>query len=156
MSRKSFQVKHKSPATDTLYHSRLVRMFVNQVVKNGKTRLAHTIVYTALDTIQQTTGQDGVEVLRKAVLNVTPLVEVRPRRIGGSVYQVPMEVESERGTALAIRWIVQASRSRPGRGMIAKLANELVDASKRTGNAVRKCEDMHRMAEANQAFAHFR
>jgi len=156
MSRKSFQVSHTAPKVDTLYQSQLVRMFVNQIIKNGKSRLAHTILYTAIENIGETAGQDGLDVLRKSVVNVTPLVEVRPRRIGGSVYQVPMEVTSERGTALAIRWIVQSARKRPGRGMTAKLAAELLDASKQTGNAVRKREDMHRMAEANKAFAHLR
>jgi len=156
MPRKSFEVRHSSPKVDTVYQSQLVRMFVNQLIKNGKARLAHRILYTALENVAQTTGEDGLDILRKAVVNVAPLVEVRPRRIGGSVYQVPMEVTSERGTALAIRWIVQSARKRPGRGMIAKLANEFVDASKQTGNAVRKREDMHRMAEANKAFAHFR
>lgn len=156
MSRKPVQRTHISPKVDTLYQSQLVRLFVNQIIKNGKSRLAHRILYTVLETLGQTSGQDGLEVLRKSVVNVTPLVEVRPRRIGGSVYQVPMEVSSERGTALAIRWIVQSARKRPGRGMITKLAAELLDASKATGNAVRKREDMHRMAEANKAFAHFR
>ena len=153
MSRKSFQVRYVRTQTDTLYKSRLVRLFVNQMIKNGKARLAHRLLYTAIDQCG-TSQEEGVEVLSKAVVNVTPTVEVRPRRMGGSVYQVPMKVSSDRGTTLAIRWIVSSARTRAGRSMATRLATELSDAAKNTGNAIRKRDDMQRMAEANKAFAH--
>jgi small subunit ribosomal protein S7 len=153
MPRKSFQVHHRAPKTDTLYKSRLVRLFVNQMIKNGKSRLAHRLLYTAID-ICGTSQDDGIQVLSKAVVNTTPTVEVRPQRTGGSVYQVPVKVSSDRGTTLAIRWLVTAARTRPGRSMATKLASEFSDAAKNTGNAIRKRDDMQRMAEANKAFAH--
>jgi small subunit ribosomal protein S7 len=155
MPRKSFKIQYKSVQTDTLYKNNLVRLFVTQIIKQGKSRLAHRIVYTAID-MCGTSKEDGVDILSKAVLNTTPTVEVRPRRKGGSVYQVPVDVSTERGTALAIRWIVQSARVRPGRNMAVKLGNELADASKNTGTAIRKRDDMQRMAEANKAFSHMR
>jgi small subunit ribosomal protein S7 len=153
MPRKSFQVNHTAQQIDTLYKSRLVRLFVNQMIKNGKSRLAHRLLYTAID-MCSTSQEDGVQVLSKAVVNVTPQIEVRPQRIGGSVYQVPMKVSADRGTTLAIRWLVTSARTRPGRSMSTKLATEFADAAKQTGNAIRKRDDMQRMAEANKAFAH--
>ena len=153
MPRKSFQVSHVSQQTDTLYKSRLVRLFVNQMIKKGKARLAHRLLYTAID-LCATSQEDGVEILSKAVLNVTPKIEVRPCRRGGSIYQVPMKVAADRGTTLAIRWLVTSAKTRPGRSMATKLAAEFADASKNTGNAIRKRHDMQRMAEANKAFAH--
>ena len=155
MPRKSFKINYKSPETDTLYKNKLIRLFVTQMIKKGKALLAHRILYTALD-MCGTSKEDGVEVISKAVFNTTPNVEVRPRRKGGSVYQVPVDVSTERGTALAVRWIVQSARLRPGRSMPFKLANELADAAKNSGAAVRKRDDMQRMAEANKAFAHMR
>jgi len=155
MPRKQYQPPHRGDETDTLYHSRLVRLFVNQMISNGKARLAHRLLYTAIDSCAAG-GQDGIDVLSKAVLNTTPNVEVRPRRVGGSVYQVPVDVSAERGTALAIRWLVQSARSRPGRSMADKLSNEFQDAAKNTGQAIRKRDEMQRMAEANKAFAHMR
>ena len=106
--------------------------------------------------VEEIGQKDPLEILRQAVLNATPLVEVKARRVGGSTYQVPIEVKSERGTALALRWLLSAARSRPGREMVAKLTNEIIDASNNTGNAIRKREETHRMAEANKAFAHYR
>lgn len=162
MPRKSFQIKYKSEHTDTFYHSRLVRLFVNQMIKNGKSRLAHRLLYTAIDMCSTReakgngVGSSGLSILSAAVLNTTPKVEVRPRRVGGSVYQVPVDVSSERGTALAIRWLVQSAQKRAGRSMAIKLANEFQDAANNTGGAIRKREDMQRMAEANKAFAHMR
>jgi small subunit ribosomal protein S7 len=155
MPRKSFKIKYKSAQIDTLYKNTLVRLIVTQIIKQGKSRLAHRIVYTAID-MCGTSKEDGVDILSKAVLNTTPTVEVRPRRKGGSVYQVPVDVSTERGTALAIRWIVQSARVRPGRNMALKLGNELADAAKNTGAAIRKRDDMQRMAEANKAFSHMR
>lgn len=155
--------------------SSLVQKFINQIVKDGKTRLAQNILYatirklsdndnlsgpessyTPITSSVSTSSKHGIDILRQAVVNVTPLVEVKPRRIGGSVFQVPIEVPSERGTVLAVRWIVQSARNRPGRGMVAKLTAELNDAANNTGSAMKKREDVHRMAEANKAFAHYR
>jgi small subunit ribosomal protein S7 len=155
MPRKSYKIRYSSVSTDTLYQNKIVRLFVTQLIKKGKARLAHRILYTAID-ICRNSNNDGVDVLSKAVLNTTPNVEVRPRRKGGSVYQVPIDIPVERGIALAIRWIVQSARARTGRSMASKLASEFQDAAKNTGAAVRKKDDMQRMAEANKAFAHMR
>jgi small subunit ribosomal protein S7 len=131
-------------------------MIVRRIMRHGKKSLATRIVYDALKTIGERTGGDALETFERAVRNATPLVEVKARRVGGATYQVPMEVRSERGTTLALRWLVQYSRQRPGRSMASKLANELMDAANETGNAIRKREETHRMAEANKAFAHYR
>lgn len=131
-------------------------MMVRRVMKSGKKSVAHGIVYDALKTIQERTGADPLEMFERAVRNATPLVEVKARRVGGATYQVPMEVRSDRGTALALRWIIQYARARNGRTMAGKLANELMDAANETGSAIRKREETHRMAEANKAFAHYR
>jgi len=129
---------------------------VRRVMESGKKSLAYRIVYDAFKTIQERTGGDPLETFEKAVRNATPLVEVKARRVGGATYQVPMEVRSERGTALALRWLIQYARARGGRTMSSKLANELMDAANETGSAIRKREETHRMAEANKAFAHYR
>jgi small subunit ribosomal protein S7 len=123
---------------------------------SGKKSIAAGIIYDALKTIEERTGAEPLETFERAVRNATPLVEVKARRVGGATYQVPMEVRAERGTALALRWLIQFSRQRPGRSMASKLANELMDAANDTGNAIRKREETHRMAEANKAFAHYR
>lgn len=125
-------------------------------MRSGKKSLAYHIIYDAFKVIQERTGTDPLETFEKAVRNATPLVEVKARRVGGATYQVPMEVRSDRGTALALRWLVQFSRSRTGRSMSSRLANELMDAANETGSAIRKREETHRMAEANKAFAHYR
>jgi small subunit ribosomal protein S7 len=125
-------------------------------MRHGKKSLASRIVYDAMKTIEERTGSDPLETFERAVRNATPLVEVKARRVGGATYQVPMEVRTERGTTLALRWLVQYSRSRPGRTMAARLANELMDAANETGSAIKKREETHRMAEANKAFAHYR
>jgi small subunit ribosomal protein S7 len=122
----------------------------------GKYSLASRIVYQALETVGERTGQPPLEVFDKAVRNATPLVEVKARRVGGATYQVPVDVRSDRGTALALRWLVQYARARGGRTMASKLANELIDAANETGGAIRKREETHKMAEANKAFAHYR
>lgn len=155
MSRRTGSQK-RSVAPDPVYNSRLVGMMVRRVMNSGKKSVASNIVYDAMKTIQERTGGDALEIFEKAVKNVTPLVEVKGRRVGGATYQVPMEVRSDRGTALAMRWIIQFARSRAGRTMAMKLANELMDAANETGNAMRKREETHRMAEANKAFAHYR
>jgi small subunit ribosomal protein S7 len=131
-------------------------MMVRRVMESGKKSLAYRIVYDAFKTIQERTGGEPLETFEKAVRNATPLVEVKARRVGGATYQVPMEVRSERGTALALRWLIQYARARGGRTMASKLANELMDAANETGSAIRKREETHRMAEANKAFAHYR
>lgn len=155
MSRRSVVQKRPIPA-DSVYNSRLVTMMVRRVMKKGKKSVANQIVYDAFKIIQERTGTEAIEVFEKAVRNATPLVEVKARRVGGATYQVPMEVRSDRGTALALRWLIQYARSRTGRSMAIKLANELMDAANETGSAIRKREETHRMAEANKAFAHYR
>jgi small subunit ribosomal protein S7 len=162
MSRKSSsKQKNQSRFTqeqdcETFYQSRLVFLFRKRLLQDGKSSLARKILFRAFQSIEETSQQPGVEVLREAVLNVTPIVEVKPQRRGGTVFQVPVEVSPERGTLLALSWLAQAARQRSGRGMVSKLAAELIDASKKTGSAVRKKEELHRMAEANKALSHFR
>ena len=155
MSRRTVIQKRPIPS-DPVYNSRLVTMMVRRIMKSGKKSLASRIVYDAFKTIEQRTGSDPLETFEKAVRNVTPLVEVKARRVGGATYQVPMEVRSDRGTALALRWLIHFARQRSGRTMVNKLANELMDAANETGSAIRKREETHRMAEANKAFAHYR
>ena len=155
MSRRSVVPKRPVPP-DSVYNSRLVSMMVRRVMRSGKKSLAFRIIYDAMKSIEERTGAEPLETFERAVRNATPLVEVKARRVGGATYQVPMEVRTDRGTTLALRWLVQFARQRPGRTMAAKLANELMDAANETGNAIRKREETHRMAEANKAFAHYR
>ena len=155
MSRRKI-IKKRFPKPDPVYNSYLVSILVSRLIKDGKKTLAQNIVCDALDIIAYKTESDPIEVFEQAVKNVTPLVEVKARRFGGATYQVPMEVTSFRGTNLALRWIVKASRSRTGKTIALKLAAELMDASKNSGDAMRKKQDTHKMAEANKAFAHFR
>jgi small subunit ribosomal protein S7 len=155
MSRR-VEIKKRPVPADPVHNSRLVTMIVRRIMRSGKKSLATRIVYQAFETIQERTGAEAMEVFEKAVKNTTPLVEVKARRVGGATYQVPMEVRPERGIALALRWLIQYSRARPGKSMAGKLANELMDAANMTGSAIRKREETHRMAEANKAFAHYR
>ncbi len=155
MSRRT-RVQKRPVPSDSVYNSRLISMMVRRIMQSGKKSLASRILYDALKAIEERTGSDPLETFERAVRNATPLVEVKARRVGGATYQVPMEVRSERGVALALRWLVQYSRQRPGRSMVSKLANELMDAANETGSAIRKREETHRMAEANKAFAHYR
>ena len=155
MSRRKI-IKKRFPKPDPVYKNYLVSILVCRLIKDGKKTLAQNIVCDALDIIAYKTESDPIEVFEQAVKNVTPLVEVKARRFGGATYQVPMEVTSFRGTNLALRWIVKASRSRTGKTIALKLAAELMDASKNSGDAMRKKQDTHKMAEANKAFAHFR
>lgn len=141
---------------DPRYHDVRVAKLINNVMLDGKKGLAQRIVYNAFDTIQEKSGQDAMEVFEKALENVMPMLEVKARRVGGSNYQVPIEVRPDRRQTLAFRWIVNAARARSERSMVQRLANELLDASEGNGAAFRKKEEMHRMAEANRAFAHFR
>ena len=141
---------------DLRYNSVLVARFINKIMKDGKKSLATRIMYQAMDILQERTRRPALEVLEEAVRNVSPILEVKPRRVGGATYQVPVEVPPHRQTSLAIRWILGAARNRSGRSMAEKLAAELMDAVNKTGAAIKKREDTHRMAEANQAFAHYR
>lgn len=155
MSRRTVIQKRPIPS-DPVYNSRLVTMMARRIMRSGKKSLASRIIYDAFKTIEQRTGSDPIEVFEQAVKNATPLVEVKARRVGGATYQVPVEVRSDRGTALALRWLIQFARQRTGKTMASKLANELMDAANQTGSAIRKREETHRMAEANKAFAHYR
>jgi len=141
---------------DPVYNSVDVTRLINKVMKDGKKSIAEKIVYGAFEIIREKTKRDPLEVYSQALENVMPLVEVRPRRVGGANYQVPIEVRPERSKSLGIRWLVNASRERAGRSMVEKLANEIIDAANGTGGACKKREDTHRMAEANKAFAHYR
>ena len=141
---------------DPVYHNRLVSRFVNRMMLNGKKSLSETIFYRSLDAIEAKTGRKGIEIFEQAVRNVMPQVEVKPRRVGGATYQVPMEIRADRKTSLALRWLVAAARRRNGKTMIDRLTAELTDASNNTGAAVRQREEKHKMADANKAFAHYR
>tara|TARA_B100000214_G_scaffold146525_2_gene104740 strand:- start:524 stop:994 length:471 start_codon:yes stop_codon:yes gene_type:complete len=141
---------------DPQFNNRLATMMVHRLMKHGKKSTAQRILSDAFSLINERTGNNPIELFETAIKNVTPLVEVRARRVGGATYQVPMEVRQERGTAMALRWLVNFSRSRNGRSMAHKLAGELMDAANESGNAVRKREETHKMAEANKAFAHYR
>ena len=143
-------------APDPVYDSVLVSQIQNRIMTRGKKSLSENIVYDALTKVQDRTGKDPLPVLKKAIDNVKPLVEVRSRRVGGATYQVPVEVPIRRGTTLAIGWLVGFSRRRRERSMADRLAGEILDASGGTGGAAKRREDMHKMAEANRAFAHYR
>ena len=155
MSRRT-TAKKRLAVPDPIYNSRLVSMLTVRILQEGKKHLAQRIIYKALDIVKEKTGEEPLNVLETAIRKVTPLVEVKAKRIGGSKYQVPMEVRAFRGTNLALRWITKFSRERSVKTMAIKLANELVDSANETGNSIRKREETHRMAEANKAFAHYR
>ncbi len=146
----------RSIPPDPIYNSTLVAKFINNLMWEGKRTVAQKIFYSALKLIEKKTKEDGFAVFQKAINNVKPLLEVRPRRVGGATYQIPVEVPARRKESLAIKWLIQAARSRSEHRMIEKLCNELIDAAKGQGIAVKKREDTHKMAEANRAFAHFR
>lgn len=141
---------------DAKYNSELVSKFINKIMQRGKKGTAERIMYDALDIIQQRTGRYPIEVFEVALQNATPLLEVKPRRVGGATYQVPVQIEGTRRQSLAIRWILQSARTRNGKSMEEKLASELIDAANNTGATIKRREDTHRMAEANRAFAHYR
>ena len=141
---------------DPKYHNQTVAKFINHVMVSGKKAVAERIVYGAMDTISQKTGKDPLAVFQEAMDNATPLIEVRPRRVGGATYQVPVEVRNDRRNALAMRWLVSYSRSRGEKSMTERLAAEFMEASQGRGNAVKKKDDTHKMAEANKAFAHYK
>jgi small subunit ribosomal protein S7 len=141
---------------DPKYKDKLVTKFINTVMFEGKKGVAETIFYDALDLVGKKTKEDPLATFKKAVENVKPVLEVKSRRVGGATYQVPVEVRPERRQALSLRWIISSARSRSERTMVEKLANELVDAANKRGAAIKKKDDVHRMAEANKAFAHYR
>jgi len=141
---------------DVKYNSTTVQNLINRILKNGKKSVATRLVYDAMDMMKSKNGQDPLVTLETALKNVGPLMEVRPRRVGGATYQVPMEVDANRKLALAIRWIMAACRARGGRSFAEKLAAELMEAAENQGAAIRKKEETHKMAEANRAFSHFR
>ncbi len=142
---------------DPVYDSELVARFINRMMKGGKKSVAERVFYQAMEIVEQKTGKPAMEVFEQAIENVAPQVEVRPRRVGGQTYQVPMEVRAERRRSLAIRWIVTSlQRKKSGRPAHERLAQEIIDAYNKTGGAYKKREDTHRMAEANRAFAHYR
>lgn len=141
---------------DPRFGSELLTQFVNKLMRGGKKSVAFGVVYDAFDVIEQRARRSPLDVFEQAVRNATPMIEVKPRRVGGATYQVPMEVAPHRRTALALRWLVNSSRQRPGRSMAEKLASELMDAANGEGSAIRRKEETHRMAEANRAFAHYR
>ncbi len=141
---------------DIKYNSELVSRFINKLMERGKKSTAQRIFYDALDLAQDRMKRPGLEIFEQAVKNATPMIEVKPRRVGGATYQVPVEVPPQRQASLAIRWLIQAARRRSGRGMTEKLAGELMDAANNTGVTIKRREDTHRMAEANRAFAHYR
>ncbi len=155
MARRQRAVVREVPP-DPRYQSAEVSKFINVLMLDGKKSVSEAIFYDAMRTIEERTGQPALNVFRQAVSNARPVLEVRSRRVGGATYQVPMEVRHGRRDALARRWLVQFARGRPGKTMADRLAGELLDASRGEGGAVRKKEDVHRMAEANKAFAHYR
>jgi small subunit ribosomal protein S7 len=155
MSRRS-RAQRTLAEPDPIYNSRLVTLLVSRILQSGKKSIAQKIVYKALEIVSTKTEENPVLVLEKAVKNVTPQVEVKARRVGGSTYQVPIEIRAYRGTNISLKWITEFSRARSGKSMAIKLSNEILDAAKETGNSVRKKEQTHKMADANKAFAHFR
>jgi small subunit ribosomal protein S7 len=150
------EVAKRDILLDPKYNSKLVAKFINKVMRRGKKSLAERIMYGAFDLIEQRSKQDPLDVFHKAMDNVRPIVEVKSRRVGGSTYQVPVEVRSDRRNALAMRWIISYAKARSEKTMVQRLAGELQDAAQNRGSSVKKREDTHRMAEANKAFAHYR
>ncbi len=149
-------VKPRPISPDPVYNNRLVTRFINRMMLDGKKSISETIFYRALDQIEAKSGKRGIDAFEQAVRNVMPQVEVKPRRVGGATYQVPMEIRTDRKMSLALRWLVAAARRRSGKTMIDRLAAEITDAANNTGAAVRQREDKHKQADANKAFAHYR
>ena len=155
MSRRSKPAK-RVPLADPVYNSVDISRFINRIMRRGKKSLAEKIFYATMSKVEERTNEKAMELFQKAITNATPLLEVKARRIGGSTYQVPLEVKPDRGFALASTWIIEAAKKRSGKSFIDKLSNELIDASNGQGSACKKREDTHKMAEANKAFAHYR
>ncbi len=150
------RVDKRETAPDPRFGSRTLTRFINKLMVSGKKSTAERIVYSALDSIERTARRSPIDVFDLALRNATPLLEVKPRRVGGATYQVPVEIKGDRRNSLAMRWLIASARARSGRSMAEKLANELRDASQGQGATVKKRDDVHRMAEANKAFAHYR
>lgn len=155
MSRRS-KPERRVPAPDPIYNNVDISKFINRIMRRGKKSLAERIFYATLEKIKERTNENPIETFQKALQNATPLLEVKARRIGGSTYQVPIEVKADRGFALASSWLIESAKKRGGKSFIDKLTNELMDASNGQGAACKKREDTHKMAEANKAFAHYR
>jgi small subunit ribosomal protein S7 len=155
MSRRNIS-KKRLPDPDSLYNSYLVSLLIARILKSGKKTIAKKVVYQAFEIINKKTEQDPLIIFEKAIQKASPLVEVKARRVGGSTYQVPVEVNGFRATNLSLRWIIQYAQQRVGRSMSIKLANEIIDTSNDASNTIKKKEETHKMAEANKAFAHFR
>ena len=155
MSRRNIS-KKRFTQPDDIYKSYLVSLLITRILKSGKKTIAKTIVYQAFDIIKKKTNENPLVIFEKAIRNASPIVEVKARRVGGSTYQVPIEVSSFRATNLSLRWIIQYANKRVGRSMAIKLANEIIDTANDIGNTIKKKEETHKMAEANKAFAHFR
>ena len=150
------EVEKRPTQPDPKYGDRMVGRFMNVIMLDGKKSTAERIIYGAFDMIESKTRNDPLSMFRRALDNVRPRIEVKSRRVGGATYQVPIEVRPERATSLAMRWLIQSARSRDGKSMRDRLANELIDAANERGEAVKKREDTHRMADANKAFSHYR
>ncbi len=151
-----YRPERREAVPDDRYHSEVLSRFINKVMRGGKKSTARRLVYDAFDIVQTRTGREPLEVFEQALRNVAPMIEVKPRRVGGATYQVPVEVPPHRRGSLAMRWLLAAARGRHGRTFSDQLAAELMDAAQNTGVAVKRREDAHRMAEANKAFAHYR
>ena len=156
MPRRASKTHRREVMPDAVYNNRLVTQLINKVLLDGKKSVAERIVYSAFDLVAEKSGQDALAVFKKAMDNVKPTLELKPRRVGGATYQVPVEVNSRRSTQLAIRWIVNFSRARKEKTMAERLANEILDASNGVGASIKRREDLFQMAEANRAFAHYR
>ena len=156
MPRRASKTHRREVMPDAVYNNRLVTQRINKVLLDGKKSVAERIVYGAFDLVAEKSGQDALAVFKKAMDNVKPTLELKPRRVGGATYQVPVEVNSRRSTQLAIRWIVNFSRARKEKTMAERLANEILDASNGVGASIKRREDLFKMAEANRAFAHYR
>ena len=150
------KIEPRVPMPDAKYNSELVARFINKLMERGKKGLAERIMYDALALVGERSGRDPLEVFEQALANATPVLEVKPRRVGGATYQVPVQIEGRRRQSLAVRWLLMSARARSGRTMQEKLAGELLDAANGVGATIKRREDVHRMAEANRAFAHYR
>ena len=150
------KIKKRMPGPDAVHRSEILAKFINCMMTRGKKTVAENIVYKALSRAEEKLKKPGIEVFEQAMGNIRPIIEVKPRRVGGATYQVPVEVSMERGTALAIRWLIKHARARNGKSMIEQLSAEIMDAHNNTGASVKKREDTHKMADANKAFSHYR
>lgn len=155
MSRKK-KITNKILKADPIYNSILINMIINKILLNGKKNIAQKILYQALKNIKESTNLDPIEIVKKAIKNTTPMIELKSRRIGGATYQVPIEIKQGRGTSLAVKLIINSARNRPGKNIITKIENELLDAYNNMGNSVKKKEEIHKIADSNKAFANMK